>query len=181
NTDGSLDTSFNTGLGANASVYAIGVQSQNKIIIGGDFTTVNGTNRNRYARLLDDGSLDLSVDPGPRAHNTVFAFARFPADNLLIAGDFSVVNGLARGGVARIRGADVAMGAFTGDVGITAGLATLKVNTIPGHKYVLEATTDFLTWLPVTTNTATTSVTCLLDPQAGSFEFRFYRVRQEGP
>jgi uncharacterized delta-60 repeat protein len=181
NSDGSLDTSFNAGLGANGSVYAIGVQSQGKIIIGGDFTTVNGTNRNRYARLLADGALDLTFDPGRGANNTVFALAILPDDNILIAGDFSAVNGLARGGVARIRGADATTGDFTGDVSFAAGQATLKVNTTPGQTYILEATTDFLTWLPVTTNTATMSVTCLLDPNAGSFEFRFYRVRQEGP
>src|SRR5437773_2036470 len=35
NTDGSLDTGFNPGTGANSSVYATSIQSDGKIIIGG--------------------------------------------------------------------------------------------------------------------------------------------------
>jgi uncharacterized delta-60 repeat protein len=38
--------------------------STGRIVIGGGFTSVNGTNRNYIARLNADGSLDLGFDPG---------------------------------------------------------------------------------------------------------------------
>jgi len=64
NANGSLDTSFNPGPGANGGVYAIAPQSDGKVLIGGSFTTVNGTNRNYMARLDANGSLDTRFFPG---------------------------------------------------------------------------------------------------------------------
>ena len=43
---------------------SVAVQPDGKVLIGGDFTTVNGTNRNGIARLNADGSLDSSFNPG---------------------------------------------------------------------------------------------------------------------
>jgi len=63
--DGSLDNSFDPGTGPDyLFVYDLALQSDGKVLIGGNFTTVNGTNRNRIARLNSDGSLDSGFDPG---------------------------------------------------------------------------------------------------------------------
>ena len=51
NSDGSLDTSFN--LNADESFSTIAPQPDGKIFLGGNFTTINGTTRNRFARLLE--------------------------------------------------------------------------------------------------------------------------------
>ncbi|MBW8049229.1 MAG: T9SS type A sorting domain-containing protein [Cytophagales bacterium] len=51
--DGTLDGTFNPGTGANDYVDATSIQSDGKIIIGGRFTSYNGTGRNRIARLLN--------------------------------------------------------------------------------------------------------------------------------
>src|SRR5207244_3786034 len=65
NADGSLDTSFNPGSGANNStVIAVALQTDGKVIIGARFTTVDGTGRNGIARVNSDGSLDISFNPG---------------------------------------------------------------------------------------------------------------------
>ena len=64
NSDGSNDTSFHT---PSLDWYpnAVAVQPwDNKIIIGGDFHTVNGLSREGIARLNTNGSLDTSFDPG---------------------------------------------------------------------------------------------------------------------
>ena len=50
---------------------------------------------------------------------------------------------------------------------------------VPGSNYVLEATTNFENWTPLSTSTATTNSVILFDPAATNFSFRFYRVRQQ--
>ena len=51
NADGSIDLDFDPGLGPNGIVYAIAVQGDGKVVIGGDFTAVNGnTNFNLTSR-----------------------------------------------------------------------------------------------------------------------------------
>lgn len=75
NGDGSVDASFNVGTGPNKPVRAMALQDDGKILIGGDFTSVNGTNRNYVARLNANGSLDLSFDPGTGANARVEAIA----------------------------------------------------------------------------------------------------------
>ena len=50
---------------------------------------------------------------------------------------------------------------------------------VPGSNYVLQATTNFTTWTPLTTNTAATNTFNFLDPRATNFPFRFYRVLQQ--
>ena len=56
--DGDLDPSFNSGHSVDGAVRAIVVQPNGKIIIGGLFTSFDGTVCNRIARLNPDGSLD---------------------------------------------------------------------------------------------------------------------------
>lgn len=64
NADGTLDTSFNPGSGADGAVNAILLlPGDDRIIIGGDFTSFNGTPRNGLARLNADGSVDASFAP----------------------------------------------------------------------------------------------------------------------
>lgn len=59
NLDGTLDTTFANGLsGANDFVSAILIQANDKILIAGRFSTINGEPRPGLARLNLDGTLD---------------------------------------------------------------------------------------------------------------------------
>jgi uncharacterized delta-60 repeat protein len=102
NSNGSLVTSFDTGTGANGAVNALALQADGKILIAGDFTTYNGTSRNRVARLNSNGSLDTTFDPGSGAGGVVNAVALQSDGKLLIVGDFTVFNGTSRGRIARL-------------------------------------------------------------------------------
>ena len=67
NPDGSLDPAFNPG--ANDSVLALAVQPDGKILVGGAFTMLGGggtgtSARSSLARLLPDGTLDATFNPG---------------------------------------------------------------------------------------------------------------------
>ena len=102
NADGSLDAGFDPGLGADNDVWAIAVQGDGKILIGGDFTSYDGTARNRLARLNADGSLDTTFDPGSGADSTVFRIAVQGDGRILIAGAFTEYDGTPRNRIARI-------------------------------------------------------------------------------
>jgi len=51
NSNGTIDNSFNIGTGPNNSVWETYIQEDEKILIGGIFTTYNGTSTNLIARL----------------------------------------------------------------------------------------------------------------------------------
>ena len=58
-----------------------------KIVIGGDFTNVNGFARGRIARLLADGSVDTNFNTGPLgAADTVTTAAVQPDRKVIIGG-----------------------------------------------------------------------------------------------
>jgi uncharacterized delta-60 repeat protein len=102
NSDGSLDTSFNPGTGADQFIRFLTIGLDSKIIIVGDFTKYNGTPRNRIARLNSDGSLDTSFNPGTGADYAIFSIYRQPDNKLIINGYFSQYNGVSRNRIARL-------------------------------------------------------------------------------
>ena len=102
NADGSLDTTFDPGSGTNALVLAVAIQADGKILIGGPFTDYNGAARIRMARLNPNGSLDTTFDPGMGASNDVRAIAVQADGKILIGGDFTTYNGVARSSIARV-------------------------------------------------------------------------------
>src|SRR6185503_2093126 len=104
NSDGTLDFSFlATGTGANLAVNAAALQSDGKITIGGRFTTINGTTRNRMARLNSDGTLDNSfLATGSGINGEVLSLALQADGKTVIGGFFTSVNGTGRNGIARL-------------------------------------------------------------------------------
>ena len=100
--DGSLDTAFNPGTGADNWVSSVAIQQDGKVLIGGGFTGVNGTARNRIARLNSDGSLDPSFNPRSGANNSVHSVAIQQDGKVLIGGDFLLMTGTVRSRIARL-------------------------------------------------------------------------------
>jgi len=65
-----------------------------------------------------------------------------------------------------------------GTVTINGGAVRVGLNGQAGETYVLEGSTNLLfPWIPVTTNTLTSSFSNILDPSAGNLPLRFYRAR----
>src|SRR5207248_11734991 len=67
--NGTLDPAFDPK--PNAAVFALAAQGDGKLIIGGDFTQIGTTSRNRIARLNPDGSVDPNFDPGAGPNGSV--------------------------------------------------------------------------------------------------------------
>jgi len=101
-TSGLLDPSFNPGAGANDAIFAVAAQPDDRVVIGGLFTTVDGVGRVRIARLASDGNLDGSFNPGLGPNNTVRAIAVQSDGRILIGGEFATVNGVSRPFLARL-------------------------------------------------------------------------------
>lgn len=86
NADGSIDSSFNPGTGFNGSINAIKIQSDGKILVGGSFTSVNGTNRNRIARLNSNGSIDTGFVPSTSFSNNVLSIDTDSSNSTIYVG-----------------------------------------------------------------------------------------------
>jgi len=102
NSDGSLDTTFDPGVGPSYIVRTISVQTDNKVVIGGEFTTVDTVGRNYIARLNSDGSLDTTFNPGLGADFRVYSSLIQPDGKILIGGMFDNYDGVARKSLARL-------------------------------------------------------------------------------
>ncbi|MCW5907544.1 MAG: T9SS type A sorting domain-containing protein [Chitinophagales bacterium] len=102
NSDGMIDTTFKSGTGANNNIRKIVVLPNDKILIGGDFTTYNGVARNRIARLNADGSLDTSFVVGTGANATVYAFAVDAQGKIYVGGNFATFNGTTVNRIVRL-------------------------------------------------------------------------------
>jgi uncharacterized delta-60 repeat protein len=101
NADGTLDTAFNVGAdgiglgGTDKVVWSVAIQTDGKLVLGGDFTSVNGsavsaaTGVNRIARLHGDGTLDTDFNAGLGGANGQVASV------VVLGGRFSSVNGSA--------------------------------------------------------------------------------------
>lgn len=97
NADGTLDTTFNPGAsGGNfPAVLSLAVQTDGKILVGGDFTTLGGQPRNRLGRLNTDGSVDTSFNPGATGGDfpMVNTLAGQPDGKILVGGHFTNLAG----------------------------------------------------------------------------------------
>ena len=102
NEDGSVDPLYNAGLGLNNPVYAIAMQPDQRMVIGGSFTAVGAVPRYFIARIITNGVPDLSFDPGLGPDGPVRAIAVQPDGRILIGGDFTAVAGVPRKHVARL-------------------------------------------------------------------------------
>ncbi len=104
NADGTLDTSFNPN--ATGRIYAIALQADGKILVGGSFNgpnSIGGQLRNYIARLDPTTGLPDSFDPN--ANSDVFSLAVQADGKILVGGDFNFTNsigGATRNGIARL-------------------------------------------------------------------------------
>jgi len=91
NADGSVDETFLTGAGFDAPVRCLAVQSDGKIVVGGEFTSYNGTACNRLVRLNADGTIDngFVTAMGAGADNNVNTVAIETGGTILVGGKFS--------------------------------------------------------------------------------------------
>lgn len=102
NTDGIYDNIFNIGTGFDLDVFALAIQSDGKIIVGGDFSTYNGTGSNFITRLNTDGTYDNTFSIGTGFDNYVLSLAIQPDGKILVGGGFNNYDGTGSACIARL-------------------------------------------------------------------------------
>lgn len=98
NSDGTEDTSFNNNLGTgfNGNVQDIALDTSGNIYIGGNFTSLNGTTRNRMVKLNSSGIVDttFSSNLGSGFNLSVLSIDIEPTfGQIVVGGEFTTLNG----------------------------------------------------------------------------------------
>src|SRR5690606_20494184 len=84
-------------------VYALAVQQDGKILIGGTFNEIGGIARGNLERFNPDGSPDSTFNPGGLGANAqVYTIDVLPDGKILIGGFFTAYNGQNAQKIARL-------------------------------------------------------------------------------
>ncbi|TAH20569.1 MAG: T9SS C-terminal target domain-containing protein [Cytophagales bacterium] len=104
NADGSRDATFNigTGFGINDKVYALALQPDGKVLVGGNFTSYNGAGANHFIRLNANGSRDASFNIGTASNNPVRDIALQADGKVIAVGEFTSFNGAVANRLVRL-------------------------------------------------------------------------------
>jgi uncharacterized delta-60 repeat protein len=105
NSDGSVDASFaSVSLGgSDVKVNSVIIQAEGTLIVGGNFSSVNGITRKNLIRLNANGQFDqIFFADGPNGGGQVRALAGQPDNKAVAGGDFTTFQGGPRAGIVRI-------------------------------------------------------------------------------
>ncbi len=91
--NGSIDTSFRTGMGFAGNVRTLDVQADGKIVVGGTFVVYNGRTALRLIRLWPDGRVDSTFNTGTGVNATVRKVLARADGSIVVLGDFATYNG----------------------------------------------------------------------------------------
>ncbi len=159
NSDGTLDTAFETNLGTgpsrtgstNVNIDVVAVQSDGKILIGGYFTGFNGTSANRIARLNSDGTLDSTfmTNIGSGFSSNVASFSIQQDQKIIVGGGFSSFNGTSVDRLVRLN----SDGTLDTSFDVTGGIFYTEPNSLilpNGEIFVYGFSSDYYNSLLVT-------------------------------
>ena len=135
----SLDVSFDPTLGGEVagitgdapSIFSMAKAPDGKVVVAGDFGAIDGRLRNSVARFNADGSLDETFSPGYGIDGVVSSVVVQRDGKVVVAGEFSKVNGSPRAGLARFN-VDGSL-----DEGFQPGIGGVGWST--WHKLALQA------------------------------------------
>jgi len=129
NSDGSKDTSFVYGTGFSYIVTSIAIQSDNKIVLGGQFTSYNGTGASRIIRLNTDGSIDTSFVYGLGFDLDVYEVSIQMDGKIIIGGNFSDYNGTGANSIIRLNTDGSVDTSFVYGIGFDSVVLSVAIQT----------------------------------------------------
>ncbi|PIF34283.1 putative delta-60 repeat protein/predicted secreted protein (Por secretion system target) [Flavobacterium sp. 9] len=133
NSDGSKDVSFadgtiteNVGTGYSGTIISVVLQSDGKILLGGEYNTYQGVTQNRLTRLNTDGTIDNTFDSKTGFGSPVYTISLFPDGKINVGGVFSGYQGITSAYFIRLKGTYVKP---------TVSATTIQTNlTCPGNQ-----------------------------------------------
>jgi len=139
NADGTLDDSFNPGKGIKgaytpygsypSSIKAVVIQSDGKIIIGGEFSYYNETPVNNIARLNADGTLDVTFNSISGTDNLVNSISFQSDGKIIIGGQFNTYNGTTRRAIVRLNADGVLDLTFNSDMDVNSTVRSSSIQS----------------------------------------------------
>jgi len=105
NTNGTRDTTFNTGTGfvSTTNVLAAAIQPDQKIVAGGQFIGYSGSSANRIARVNTNGTRDTTFNIGTGFNTSVNTITIEPGTNkIVVGGAFTTYSGSTANRIVRI-------------------------------------------------------------------------------
>lgn len=161
NTDGTLDSTFKTGIGFNSFVNSIEIINNSKILVGGNFTIFNGQKAHYYAQLNFDGTIDISNNLPDQLDGQVKKIFIQPDGNILLGGYYTSFNGIGRNRIARLLGdiptstpshSKVYSNLFPNP---SRGIFTLTLSTTPTNILIFDQTGKLIKLQKTTTSNCT--------------------------
>ncbi|HRH03901.1 MAG TPA: T9SS type A sorting domain-containing protein [Bacteroidia bacterium] len=106
NSDGSVDPSFSIGIGVpgtavGQTINCYYLQSDNKLLVGGNFSAWNGNPADNLVRLDTLGNIDNSF-VSSNYNNDVYKILQQPDGKIIVGGLFTTINGNSRSKIARL-------------------------------------------------------------------------------
>jgi uncharacterized delta-60 repeat protein len=133
NSDGSPDVNFDIGSGFNGSVFKVVLQADGKILVGGNFTSFNGTTRGNIVRLNHDGSEDATFNMGigffDINYTTVNSIKIQTNGKILIGGSFVAYNGISCNRIIRLNSDGTSDNSFNVNTNLGGDVLTMEIQT----------------------------------------------------
>lgn len=147
--NGLLDSSFSVGAGSSHKVNVVAIQTDNKILVGGNFTEFSEVSKNRIVRLNEDGSIDSTFNVGVGFDANVETIAIATDGKILVGGSFTTYNGSTVNRIVRLNTDGSIDATFISGSGFNDGIV---------HAIKLDANGDCMVGGSFTGNYSGTSV-----------------------
>ncbi|MFN7013666.1 MAG: T9SS type A sorting domain-containing protein, partial [Bacteroidia bacterium] len=150
NQDGTIDNSFNTGTGLGNAVFAIKIQNDGKIVVGGQFQNYDTSIVEKIVRINQNGSIDntFNIGTGFSGFNTfVRCLSIDNDDKIIVGGTFNIYNGNNANNIVRLN----TDGSYDPSFSIGSGFNSYILDVLPiNNKYLI--TGDFTNYNGNTAN-----------------------------
>jgi len=142
NGDASVDNTFNIGTGFDNPVTEVVLQPDGKILIGGNFSSYNGTPVNKIIRLNSDGTVDGTFNSGTGFDQVVYTISIQSDGKILVGGFFSQYNGVPYNRLIRLNSDGSVDNSFTIGTGFNNTIFDIK-QQVDGKKLIFGGFTVF--------------------------------------
>ncbi len=91
--DGSIHPDWSIGTGFDSSICCVKILDDDKILVGGDFTTWSGLGYSKFMKLCCDGNRDTAFEVGSGFDSTVMSINTTATGSILVGGYFTTYSG----------------------------------------------------------------------------------------